>query len=332
MDKIINATISIGEQKEDTTRINHIAYGIDKNFLFGAGISLVSVLINNKENFHFHIFTDFISQDYIEKCKKISDKFRTQITIYFINSDVFAQLPVSAIWPKAMYFRLAIFDILSDVSDKLLYLDADVVCKGNLSEFFDTDLSNHFAAVVPDLEAVQNKVENRLDMPGMKGKYFNSGVILTNLQAWKENSLTEKCFAALQDETLKKKLHYMDQDLLNILLFNHTVILDSKFNCIYDGSEHFGRKDYDQYKKIITDDTVLIHYTSDTKPWLKWVRYPAFVAFDNALAESPWSTEDLMDASRVTQLKKKSKHEFYQGHYFQGILTQIRYLWKKIIK
>lgn len=330
MKKIINATISIGEQNENTTKINHIAYGVDKNFLFGTGISLVSVLINNTEQFHFHIFTDFIDQDYIEKCKVITDKFKTQITIYLINSDIFNQLPVSAIWPKAMYFRLAIFDILSDISNKLLYLDADIICKGSLSEFFNTNLSDYYAAVVADLDPVQNKVESRLEIAGMKGKYFNSGVILTNLQAWKENSLTEKCFAALSDESMRKKLHFMDQDLLNILLFNHTLILDNRYNCIYDGSEHFGRKDYHNYKQTITDETVLIHYTSDTKPWLKWVRYPAFVFFDNALAESPWSNADLMDASRITQLKKKSKHEFYQGKYLQGINTQIRYLWKKI--
>ncbi|WP_299998286.1 glycosyltransferase [uncultured Cedecea sp.] len=331
MKKIINATISIGEQNKDKAKINHIAYGVDKNFLFGTGISLVSVLINNKEKFHFHIFTDFINQDYIEKCKQITNKFETQITLYLINTDVFSQLPVSAIWPKAMYFRLAIFDILSEVSNKLLYLDADIVCKGSLSDFFNTDLSNHYAAVVADLDAVQNRVEQRLGIAGMKGKYFNSGVILANLQEWKENNLTEKCFTALSDETIRKKLHFMDQDLLNILLFNHTIILDNRYNCIYDGSEHFGRKDYANYKETITDNTVLIHYTSDTKPWLKWVRYPAFAFFDNALAQSPWSDKDLMDASRINQLKKKSKHEFYQGKHLSGIKTQLKYLWKKVV-
>lgn len=331
MKQIINATISLGKQEEETTT-HHIAYGIDKNCLFGAGISIISVLINNQENFHFHIFTDYIDQNYIEKCKQITDKFKTNISIYFINSDVFSQLPVSAIWPKAMYFRLAIFNILSEISDKLLYLDADVVCKGDLSTLFSTDLSNHYAAVVADLDTVQNRVEQRLGMPGMKGQYFNSGVILTNLQAWQKNNLTEKCFAALNDNELKNKLHFMDQDLLNILLFNHTIILDNKYNCIYDGAEHFGRKDYDKYKEIITDDTVLIHYTSDTKPWLKWVRYPAFIYFDHALEQSPWAISDLMDASRIVQLKKKSKHQFYQGKYLPGIQTQIQYLWSKITK
>lgn len=329
MNNLVNATIRIGEPPSDTEAVNHIAYGIDKNFLFGAGVSLVSVLINNSESFHFHIFTDFIDLDYIEKCKQIADKFKTQISIYLINSNFFSQFPVSS-WPLATYFRLAVFDILSDVSDKLLYLDADVACKGDMSALFNTDLSAHFAAAVADVEAVQNKVEDRLSISGMRGKYFNAGVMLVNLTAWKENNLTEKCFAALRDEKIKNKLHYMDQDLLNILLLNHTVILDNRYNRIYDGAEHFGRKDYDKYKTIITDDTVLIHYTSDTKPWLKWVRYAPFFAFDNALAQSPWSDKDLMDASRVTQLKKQSKHEFYQGRYFQGFLTQIRYLWKKI--
>ncbi|MFA1645939.1 MAG: glycosyltransferase, partial [Enterobacteriaceae bacterium] len=38
----------------------NIAFGIDKNFLFGCGVAIASILLNNKSlNFEFHVFTDY---------------------------------------------------------------------------------------------------------------------------------------------------------------------------------------------------------------------------------------------------------------------------------
>ena len=40
----------------------NIAYGIDKNFLYGCGISIASILLNNKDKrLSFHVFTDYIT-------------------------------------------------------------------------------------------------------------------------------------------------------------------------------------------------------------------------------------------------------------------------------
>nr|WP_255487192.1 glycosyltransferase [Arsenophonus endosymbiont of Bemisia tabaci] len=49
----------------------NIAYGVDKNFLLGAAISINSVLINNIDtNFNFHLFTDYIDDEYIQRFQK----------------------------------------------------------------------------------------------------------------------------------------------------------------------------------------------------------------------------------------------------------------------
>ncbi|EHH8713620.1 lipopolysaccharide 1,3-galactosyltransferase, partial [Escherichia coli] len=39
-----------------------IAFGIDRNFLFGCGVAIASILLNNSEiSCEFHVFTDYIS-------------------------------------------------------------------------------------------------------------------------------------------------------------------------------------------------------------------------------------------------------------------------------
>ncbi|EOW1723650.1 glycosyltransferase, partial [Citrobacter freundii] len=41
-----------------------VAYGVDRNFLFGSGISMTSVLVNNPDiDIHFYIVTDYIDDD-----------------------------------------------------------------------------------------------------------------------------------------------------------------------------------------------------------------------------------------------------------------------------
>ncbi|MGP6209128.1 glycosyltransferase, partial [Escherichia coli] len=93
-------------KKENAPELN-VSYGIDKNFLYGAGVSISSVLINNSDiNFVF--------------------------IVYLIDPKYFADLPTSQFWSYATYFRVLSFEYLSESISTLLYLDADVVCKGSL--------------------------------------------------------------------------------------------------------------------------------------------------------------------------------------------------------
>lgn len=56
-----------------------------------------------------------------------------------------------------MYFRLFAFQLLGLTLDRLLYLDADVVCKGDISQLLHLDLNGAVAAVVKDIDPMQEK-------------------------------------------------------------------------------------------------------------------------------------------------------------------------------
>lgn len=57
-DEMIKETLIFNEgQPLSADAPFHIAYGIDKNFLFGCGVSIASVLLHNRSmNFVFHVF------------------------------------------------------------------------------------------------------------------------------------------------------------------------------------------------------------------------------------------------------------------------------------
>ncbi len=80
------------------------------------------------------------------------------------------------------YASIRLFLDLLPVPEKIVYLDADIMCYGNIEEYFGIDIEEYeFGAT--------------LDIVGRKffpGQYCNSGVLLLNMKKIKENGLFEK--------------------------------------------------------------------------------------------------------------------------------------------
>lgn len=146
-------------KKENAPELN-VSYGIDKNFLYGAGVSISSVLINNSDiNFVFHVFTDYVDDDYLKSFNETAKQFNTSIIVYLIDPKYFADLPTSQFWSYATYFRVLSFEYLSESISTLLYLDADVVCKGShLSQklYLKMSLLRSFLTMIVLRRHVQN--------------------------------------------------------------------------------------------------------------------------------------------------------------------------------
>ncbi|RLM28306.1 glycosyltransferase family 8 protein [Brenneria salicis] len=322
---IIEDKIKIVGHDEPDEYFLHIAFGIDKNFIFGAAISATSILINNSIPLSFHFFTDYIDDDIIDRFKSMVKKFRTNICIYKVNTEILNELPQER-WPCSAYFRIVAFDYLADTIDRLFYLDADVMCKGDLSSLKQIDFNNAICAIVPDIHSTQEQAATRLKKPELIECYFNSGVMYMQLKRWNEYQLTKKTLSFIQDNLT---LRYPDQDALNILLYNKTIILPRKFNCIYSIKSELKDKHHQDYRKIITDETILIHYVGTTKPWSAWGQYPSTTFFQTAYQESTWRDIPLVMPVTSLQWKKKSKHEMRQGKYIKGIFSRLIYFLRK---
>ncbi|MEG1476064.1 MAG: glycosyltransferase [Longicatena sp.] len=317
--KVLEFDQSLPEQK---TQLN-IAWGVDKNFLFGAAISMTSVLLHNKDlNIHFHLFTDYWDDDHQQRMIMLAKQFSTTISIYLIDSEELKALPSGNAWSHAMYFRFIAFEYLSENIDSLLYIDADVICKGSLTELTRLNINDYVAAVVRDVDdSPARNIEDNRD-------YFNSGVIYANLKKWRKKGCITAAFNILLDKT--KKLAFPDQDVLNILFLNEVIFLTRSYNSIYGIKQELKNKDLSRYKEYITDDTILIHYVGVTKPWNSWANYPSAQYFVEAWQASPWADITLLPARTPKQYKKKSRHERLQGKYLSSIVSYIGYLIEKL--
>lgn len=312
-----------------------IAYGVDKTFLFGAAISMQSIaLYNSNVALNFHVFTDYVDDDYIKRVDEFTKKnVNVTVSIYLVSEELAKTFPSAKQWSYATFFRFVAFQYLSETCEKLLYIDADVICKGKLTGLLDIDLTaDKFAAVIKDVPFMQDKPAKRLNVSGIPGNYFNAGVMFLMLAEWKKRDLMSLAIKMLADDPLHQKYKCLDQDILNILLFEHCVFISNDYDCFYGVDYELENKNNNDYKKIITEDTKLIHYVGVTKPWHDWVDYPCQKYFFDAYHSSCWNDVPLLSANGEKQFQVKSRHHWKNGNYLFAAIFFVRYRFLKIYR
>jgi UDP-glucose:(glucosyl)LPS alpha-1,3-glucosyltransferase len=312
----------------------NVAYGIDKNFFLGCAVSITSILLANPNlDFSFHIFTNYINDELRNKLEQLADQYNTEITIYLVDDDNLSNLPTTKNWTIATYFRFIVADYFYEKLDKILYLDADIVCKGPLQELSTLDFDNNAAYVVTEKDSMWwNKCAIRLNESHLSSGYFNAGFLLINLKRWQEFNINRKALELLSDSNLSPKFTHLDQDVLNLLLFDKVKYLDKKYNQqVNINYELKYRSEINDYSPI-TPETILIHYIGPTKPWHKWAKeYKCSKYFLDAKVESPWKLISLVPPITSKQTRYCAKHKLHQGKVFSGLIYYFIYCLKEII-
>ncbi|MGP1959380.1 MAG: glycosyltransferase [Arsenophonus sp. NC-TX2-MAG3] len=301
----------------------NIAYGVDKNFLFGTGVSITSILMHNKDmNFHFHVFTDFFDDEQERLFSQLAKLTNTKITIYLIKDENLKKLPTNYCWSYAIYFRLIIADYLNNKIKNILYLDSDIFCKGSIYDLKKLNFENDIIVyAIHDREA-KNKSELKINT----NKYFNSGFLYIDLIKYKNNNITTKVFDKLNK---KNKFIYPDQDALNIFLNKKVYLINVKYNTFFSIDALLKVKSKNKYS--IPYNSVLIHFVGLSKPWHDWTAdYIANETFRLAKLNSPWVNHKLVIPKTYKEILKKSKHLKYQNKYFESYLFYIKYLLSKL--
>ncbi|UMR98313.1 lipopolysaccharide 3-alpha-galactosyltransferase [Escherichia coli] len=326
----INSVIDYNYKLETNTLCLDIAYGIDKNFLFGCGISIASILkCNEKSNLCFHVFTDYFGEDDYKYFDSLALLYKTRIKIYLINGERFRSLPCTSNWTYATYFRFIIADYFTNKVSKVLYLDADIICQGTIEPLIYYTFPEWIVAMVV-AEGKKEWWEKRalsLGVAGIAGGYFNAGFLFINTKRWSTEQISARAIKMLSDPGIVKKIKYLDQDVLNILLTNKLIFTDVKYNTQFSLNYYLK----ENFENPITNDTIFIHYIGPTKPWHDWAwDYHASSAFMAAKNASPWKHSELLKPINSNQLRYSAKHMLKKHQYIKGFINYLYYFIDKI--
>lgn len=333
----------------------HISFCTDSNYVMPTGVAMISVCENNKSAdlfFHLVITDENNDKDVVlnkfQPLEDIAIKYHSRCKYYFIDSAELSSFECSGVEhvSTAGFARVFIPELLDSTISKVLYLDCDVVVNNSLNDLWDTILEDDcpFAAVT-DANGGSAIYRRELQMP-LTVEYYNSGVLLMNLDCWRNNDYTRKSIECASEH----KFPFLDQDMLNYLFAAKVKSLPIKYNyqTLFEfTSPMYWMVDYkyvDEIKRIIAGDEspVIIHYISNNKPWKDewcprreiWSSYcsmsqwkdldlaPVLTRFDRCLVykdfiDAYWSDAKLMEELlgpviklQMTAARMKNKHLF----------------------
>ena len=256
----------------------NLLFCFDQNYQQHFGVAITSVLLNNlSSHFDVHIITNFMEEKLKQKLDTLSKNYKCSFHFYIINNlEKINKLKIYDHVSNATYYRLIMAEILPKHIDKILYLDSDVVVISPLEELYNIDLENYFIAA------------SGFSGTLVKSKGFNSGVMVVNLEKWRNEQISTKVIDFATQN--RNKLPYHDQSALNRVIKQNYLIIDRKWNFQVDLSPRKIQKPDDN---IALKNARIIHYIGSSKPWYFWISDQRKNIYELYLKKSLWSTSKL---------------------------------------
>ncbi|WP_170924757.1 glycosyltransferase family 8 protein [Candidatus Enterococcus clewellii] len=252
-------------------------------------VMITSILENTSPNteIDFYILDDQISRKSKNYLRQTVNIHSNQATIEFIpvNSQLYEDFLVSDHITTTAYFRISLPSLLKEYSyKKILYIDADTLVLDDIRELYDSPLHNKVIGAV--IDPGQTKALDRLGIHSTD-YYFNSGVMVVDLEKWREQNITEKTLNFLTEHG--DRILYHDQDALNAVLYEQWAPLHPKWNM--QTSLIFERhpaptNEYEQLYKDGIAAPSIIHFTGHDKPWNTLKGHPYQQLYMEKLAET----------------------------------------------
>ena len=328
MDAIGATTHAAAEQAARTPGASfHIAFCVDDNYCRAMGATMTSIIANNPgQHFTFHVLALGLSAANAARLQELEQMYPVRTVLHVLSPDRFGQFSDflrHSHYSLSIFTRLVLPSVVRPYTDRVLYMDADILCTGRLDALIDIDLGNDIALVVPD---VPYNAQRRIAALGLThGKYFNSGVMMMNIPRWEAEDITAQTLDALLKR--RKDLRYPDQDALNIVLDGRARFVSPRWNYIYDLIADLQRN---RTRLGSLARSRLVHFAGSVKPWAGWTGHEACELFSRYLAMSPWAAMTLDAAPTNTkEMRMLSRFLFRQRKPLQSFAWYMRYAKKR---
>ena len=302
---------------ERTNDIMHIVYASDDNFAEIMGVSIVSLFENNKdtEDIVLYIFDSGISDINKKNINDISKKYNRSLPVWITAKNISDELKIDVSMDRgslSQYARLFVSSLLPESVKRVIYLDCDIIIDKSIKELWQLDMQGMTIAALMDAFSRQYRRNINLKPDDIM---FNSGVMLIDMDKWKERDIEKK----LLDFIVSKKgvIQQGDQGALNSILSKETYCFDPSYNSetvFYD----FNYKEMMIYRKPpkfyseaeiknAVENPVMIHFTTSflsERPLIKGSKHIYADKWLYYKGLSPWKDSPLWEPKKRSPLKK----------------------------
>lgn len=261
----------------------------DESYAPYLSVMIATVLdnCNKSRHIYFYVIDDGISEYSKEGLRQTVSDHSANASIQFltVDTDVYEDFLVSDHITTTAYLRISLPKILTKYNyKKVLYLDSDILVLDDIVDLYDTSLNDHTIGAV--IDPGQTKALKRLGIDSTE-YYFNSGVMIIDIERWNEQSITEKTINYLKENG--DRIIYHDQDALNAVLYGNWEQLEPRWNM--QTSLIFERhpapdETYEKLYKEGNASPAIVHFTGHDKPWNTLKDHPYTTIYLKKLAHS----------------------------------------------
>ncbi len=257
-----------------------IVFASNEKGVLPLSLALWSLLkrASDTTTYDVYILSDGISPESQKRLQDISAGIHARHQLNFVDAgpvlDEKIEEKYAFYLPRSAWARIFIPDLIPHAT-RALYVDIDILVCDDCAPLFEVDMQGAaIGAVYESASSEENRANQRLDIPVNYPGYFNSGVLLMDLEVFRRDHLSERVMQFAADYS--DKLEAKDQDALNAALYQRVFRLHPRWNWHDGHTRRFLKANPDNrmWKSYEPREVVeaslypgILHFIGFHKPW-----------------------------------------------------------------
>lgn len=204
----------------------NIMFSVDNNYVQHLSATICSILENvgKNENLCFTVIYNSLNRKSKNTLNNLIKRYKSKIIFIRLDSLDLVGANLEGHISEATYYRIMIPELFPENIKKVIYLDSDILVRKDIMELWDTEIGD---SVIGAIKLNEYNGYDKIDIP-KDAPYFNAGVLVINLDKWREEQITRKAFEYIKRHPEKLIAH--DQSILNYLLYDKWHQVDYTWN------------------------------------------------------------------------------------------------------
>ena len=243
----------------------NILLTVNEKFVRQALVLISSVRRHNSGQLRVYLACEALSEESAGLLKRFCGELGTELKLVKRSLSVLRGLRTAGPFPTEVYLRLLAHEFVDE--ERVLYLDADILCLSSLEALYTAPLGDDcpIAACAQDRKFCRREtlLSNWDLRTAERGGYFNSGVLLMDLNALRKMDITAEMWAQTAKELSPDYL--FDQGLLNVRFAKQALLLPSEQFNYRCGKALLQGTGLDE-----AEDIRLLHFAGEAAPYKPW--------------------------------------------------------------
>jgi lipopolysaccharide biosynthesis glycosyltransferase len=286
----------------------HIACASNAGYLPHVAAMLQSLAASNplRDLTVHYLHDESLDAGMQEQLRGMAAQLGLRLELLHPASTLMGELPRFQRWSPLIWYRVFLPQLLPQL-EQVLYLDADTLVLQDLRPLWHTPLEGSLLAAVAQHQAMDGGSD--LQHLGVtKHSYFNSGVLLMDLQKMRAEHVSERVIEI--GAAHAGRIAFPDQDAYNLACAGRWLPLHPKWNCFASvllAGERWRQDTEDLRFEEASASPAILHFEGSVfaKPWHARCLHPHRQLYRAYRGRTPWPLLKLEGAGLAADILRR---------------------------